>query len=162
MRWLRRGKIKWSLQDDRGTWVPDDHSIKSLGIRYFKTIFEDDHLTNLAAHIKVIRLFPSYISAGENEAFTSSVSIMEVERALKTFKRDKAPGPDGWPVEFYLTFIDLLGPLLINMVETSRILGRVAPAINSTFLTLIPKVDRPVTFVNFRAISLCNLCYKLI
>ena len=48
------------------------------------------------------------------------------------------------------------------MVESSRILGRVTPAINSTFLTLIPKVDRPVSFVDFLPISLCNLCYKLI
>ena len=92
----------------------------------------------------------------------SAVTISEVERALKYFKRDKAPGPDGWPIEFYLTFFDLLGPLLVKMVETSRILGRVSPAINSTFLTLIPKVDRLATFANFCPISLCNLCYKLI
>ena len=92
----------------------------------------------------------------------SAVTISEVERTLKYFKRDKAPCLDGWPVEFYLTFFDLLGPLLVKMVETSRILGRVSPAINSTFLTLIPKVDRPVTFADFHPISLCNLCYKLI
>ena len=95
-------------------------------------------------------------------AFTSSVTISEVERALKTFKRDKAPGSDGWPVEFYLNFFDLLGPLLVKMVETSRIIGRVAPALNSTFLSLIPKVDLPVSFADFHPISLCNLCYKLI
>ena len=98
----------------------------------------------------------------EKEAFTSSVTILEVERALKLFKRDKAPGPDGWPIEFYLTFFDLLGPLLVNLVETSRISGRVTPALNSTFLALIPKVDLPVSFADFRSISLCNLCYKLI
>ena len=78
-----------------GTWVLEDQSIKSLGIRYFKNIFVDDHLTNLAAQLKVIHLFPSYISAEENLAFTSSVTILEVEMALKSFKRDKAPGPDG-------------------------------------------------------------------
>ena len=92
----------------------------------------------------------------------SAINISEVERALKSFKKDKAPSPDGWPVEFYLTFFDLLGPHLVKMVESSRILGRVSPTINSTFLTLIPKIDRPVNFVDFRPISLCNLCYKLI
>ena len=82
--------------------------------------------------------------------------------ALKLFKKDKAPGPDGWPVEFYLTFFDLMGPLLVNMVETSRISGKVSPALNSTFLALFPKVDLRISFVDFRPISLCNLCYKLI
>ena len=145
-----------------GNWVLDDHSLKSLGIRYYKTIFEDDHLTNLEAQLKVIHLFPSFISAEEKLAFTSSVTISEVEMALKTFKRDKAPGPDGWLVEFYLNFFDLLGPLLVNMVESSRIMGRVTRSLNSTFLALIPKVDLPASFADFHPISLCNLCYKLI
>ena len=48
------------------------------------------------------------------------------------------------------------------MVESSRLLGKVAPALNSTFLALIPKVEHPVNFGDFRPISLCNLCYKLI
>ena len=65
-------------------------------------------------------------------------------------------------MEFYLTFLDLLGPLLVNLVESSRIQGRVSPVINSTFLALIPKLDLPVTFADFRPISLCNLCYKII
>ena len=96
------------------------------------------------------------------ETFTKPVTILEVEKALKTFKKDKVPGSDGSPVEFYLTFLDLLGPLLVNLVESSRIQGRVSPVINSTFLALIPKLDLPVTFADFRPISLCNLCYKLI
>ena len=41
--------------------------------------------------------------------FSGSVTLSEVEDALKTFKRDKAPGPDGWPVEFYLTFFLFIG-----------------------------------------------------
>ena len=34
-------------------------------------------------------------------------------------------------------------------------------ALNATFLTLIPKKDNPVSFGDFRPISLCNLIYKL-
>ena len=86
----------------------------------------------------------------------------EVESSLKYFKKDKSPGPDGWPVEFYLDFFDILGPELVNVVETSRREGRVTPSLNSTFIALIPKKEKPTSFVDFRLISLCNLVYKLI
>ena len=85
-----------------------------------------------------------------------------MEAALKSFKKDKSSGPDGWPIEFYLAFFDLLEPDLVKMVETSRKDGQVVPSLNSTFIALIPKKDLPVSFVDFRSISLCNLVYKLI
>jgi hypothetical protein len=48
------------------------------------------------------------------------------------------------------------------MVEESRLLGFIPGALNSTFLTLIPKVNKPRLFGDFRPISLCNLSYKII
>jgi hypothetical protein len=56
----------------------------------------------------------------------------------------------------------LIGDELLEVVEDSRIRGEVVRAINSTFLALIPKVNKPSTFGDFRPIALCNLCYKLI
>jgi hypothetical protein len=48
------------------------------------------------------------------------------------------------------------------MVEESRLKGIISRGLNSTFLALIPKVNKPLTFGDFRPISLCNLCYKVI
>jgi ribonuclease HI len=46
--------------------------------------------------------------------------------------------------------------------ENMEVKGKVIGALNSNFLTLIPKAANPTTFVDFRPIALCNLCYKLI
>ena len=86
----------WSLKDEMGTWVSDDQSLKALGIKHFKTMFEDDKMTNLESPLNVIRLFPTYISMEDKYSFSRPISIQEVEKALKLFKKDKAPGPDGW------------------------------------------------------------------
>jgi hypothetical protein len=75
---------------------------------------------------------------------------------------EKSPGLDGWTVEFYLHFFDLVGKDLLELVEDSIIHGKVIGAINSTFFTLIPKVNHTTTFGDYRPIALCNLCYKLI
>ena len=65
-------------------------------------------------------------------------------------------------MEFFIHFFDLLGKDLLSAVDCARLSGLITPSINSTFLALIPKKDKPVSFVDFRPISLCNLVYKLI
>ena len=70
--------------------------------------------------------------------------------------------PDGWPVEFFLGFFNLLGGDVLAAAELSRLEGQMEGALNSTFIFFIPKKDKPLTFLDFRPISLCNLIYKLI
>ena len=41
-------------------------------------------------------------------------------------------------------------------------MGMIPETLNSTYLTLIPKMDRPSSFGDYRPIALCNLLYKLI
>ena len=48
------------------------------------------------------------------------------------------------------------------MIEEVRTLRSFSESLNETFLTLIPKKELPVSFNDFRPISLCNLLYKLI
>ena len=92
----------------------------------------------------------------------TAFTLQEVEDVLKRLKKDKSPRPDGWPVEFYLHFFDLVGLEILNVIEHSRLEGRVLGALNATFITLIPKCDKPSFMRDFRPISLCNLIYKTI
>ena len=86
----------------------------------------------------------------------------EILEVLKGFTKDKSLGPDGWKVDFFLHFFELVGQDLLDVVEESRIRSKVIKQRNSTFLALIPKVNNPNTFNDFRPIALCNLCYKII
>lgn len=86
----------------------------------------------------------------------------EIEQTLKFFAKDKAPRPDGWLVELYLHFFELMGDELHELVNFSRINGYIPGGLNSTFVTLIPKKDKPLSFGEFHPIALCNLLYKLI
>lgn len=86
----------------------------------------------------------------------------ELKEILYSFQKDKSPGPNDWPIEFYLGFFELVGEDLLEVVEESRKSGVIHAPINATFIALIPKVDKPSTFDNFRPISLCNYLYKII
>jgi hypothetical protein len=48
------------------------------------------------------------------------------------------------------------------MVEDSRLKGKIAGGLNSTFLVMIPKENNPHSFNDYRPIALCNLIYKVI
>ena len=142
--------------------MEEEAALKELGLRHFSHIFRDDKQTCILAQLKVVMLYPSMLFTEEACCFIENVSISEIEGALRSFKKDKSSGPDGWPVEFFLHFFDLLGRDLLKATKISRIYGRITPSLNSTFLALIPKKDKPTTFADFRPISLCNLIYKLI
>jgi hypothetical protein len=84
----------------------------------------------------------------EEEAtdLVSPVTLEELQGVLGQFKKEKSPGLDGWTSEFFIFFFDFLGEDLLAMVEESRIRGSIVGGLNSTFLTLIPKSNRPRTF----------------
>ena len=77
-------------------------------------------------------------------------------------EKDKAPGMDGFTIDFFQSCWDLVMEEKWEVVEESKRTKRVLKAFNATFLTLLPKeqgVDSPR---KFRPISLCNVVLKII
>ena len=56
----------------------------------------------------------------------------------------------------------MVGEGVSSMVRGFFETGEFDERINQTNICLIPKTDRPVTMAEFRPISLCNVCYKII
>ena len=59
-------------------------------------------------------------------------------------------------------FFDLVGKEMVSAIEETRVSSSILEELNKTYLTLIPKVDRPLSFGDYRPNALCNLLYKLI
>lgn len=92
------------------------------------------------------------------------VEIIEGEllEVLHSFQKGKCPGPNIWPIEFFLGLYELVGGHLLRAIKDSRAEGNIHAPLNSTFIALIPKSDKPFSFDNFHPISLCNCLYKII
>ena len=67
----------------------------------------------------------------------------EIHIVLHKFAKDKSLGPDGWTIEFFLAFFDILGKDLLEVVEFSRKKSYMSRALTANFITSIPKNDNP-------------------
>lgn len=69
---------------------------------------------------------------------------------------------DGMPPIFYKFFWHVVGEDITTVVLRALNSGIVPESINTTFISLIPKIKSPKKVLDFRPVSLCNVVYKLI
>jgi hypothetical protein len=74
----------------------------------------------------------------------------------------KAPSPDGFTVEFFKSYWEVVKHDVYRVVEDSRRSASILKALNATMITLIPKENEAKTPDRYRPIVLCNVVYKLI
>ena len=63
----------------------------------------------------------------------------EFEEVLKKFIKEKSVGLYGWIFELFQSFYDVMCKDILDIVEFSILEGYVSVALNSRFITLIPK-----------------------
>ena len=152
----------WDLQTMDGTTIAKQGDLEKEAYAYFKNAYKAQGDLSIISQLELIQKYPRMFGEEAGNKLFDPVSLKEIHTTLKAFELSKSPGPDGWTVEFFLHFFDLMGPKLHALVEESRIQGQVCGSLNSTFVALIPKSDKPDSFVGFRPISLCNHVYKII
>lgn len=112
--------------------------------------------------IRIAWNFPRFVDLDSVEDLIKLDTMGELDSTLKCFKKDKSQGPDGWLVEFYLSFFNIIGPYLLKVIKDCKTSGRMYEATNTVFIALIPKKDSPQSFSDFWPISLCSCMCKII
>jgi len=76
---------------------------------------------------------------------------------------NKAPGPDGFPTEFYKEFWDILAPTFHRMLQETQDNGKFPVNMNSATISLLLKPGKDPMFpTSYRPISLINEDIKII
>ena len=90
-------------------------------------------------------------------ALDSPLSTGELHEVLQHMPSNKAPGPDGFPVEFYKEFWTVLATFH-KMVLKVKENGRLSPNVNSVNIILLQKPGKdPVLPSSYGPISLINV-----
>eukprot|EP00253_Pinus_taeda_P025238 PITA_25238 len=152
----------WSMPIPEGGEADTFRNISHLGSTHFKNLYKNTRSSTIANIIHIVGHFPRFVNRDEAKTLFDPVTPGELEGTLKWFKKDKSPGSDGWTIEFYIAFYELLSHDLLRVVEECRVSRTLYNAVNSTFVALIPKSNSPSSFSDYIPISLCNCLYKII
>jgi hypothetical protein len=91
---------------------------------------------------------------------TAPISILKIKSALLETNKNKSPGIDGIPYEFYLTFWDVIAHFL-DMLNHILERDSLTPSQGQAAIRLIPKSSDTSRISEFRSISLLNCDYKI-
>lgn len=89
------------------------------------------------------------------------ITAEEINLAMWSINKDKAPGPDGFNSGFFQENWDLVGKDVIQAVQ-QFFLNRDIRQWNATAITLVPKTSSPSTVRDYRPIACCNVVYKCV
>ena len=112
--------------------------------------------------LEVLDLFPRAITKDMNDEITKDILEEEIRQGLHSFQKGKSPSLDGFTVEFFLGFYDLIKKDILAVVQESRKSRKALGSMNSTFIALLPKKQKCEAFEDYRPISCCNMIYKMI
>jgi hypothetical protein len=96
-----RRKNIFQLEQDEGTIV-GQKNLKNYISEYYKALFGDPIPSNVSMVESFNQDIPQ-LSQEENDILVKDFSEKEVFDAIMQMEKNKAPGPDGFPAEFYQT-----------------------------------------------------------
>ncbi|XP_075483594.1 uncharacterized protein LOC142523746 [Primulina tabacum] len=105
---------------------------------------------------------PETVNEKINSVLGAPFSAADVRKAVFDMHPDKAPGPDGMSIFFFQKYWDVIGDEVTEVVLKILNDGVDIADWNATVVTLVPKTQNPMTLKDFRPISLCNVCYKIV
>jgi hypothetical protein len=87
-----------------GASVNDSESINKIASSYFKDLFGP----YVHSSINVSNLNMNQLSDTDRTLLTAPFTINEIKKVVFEMKHNSAPGPDGFPVEFFQNFWELI------------------------------------------------------
>jgi hypothetical protein len=108
--------IRYRLVQDEET-IEGNENLKSYITNYYKYLFGSPEEGNFSMNETRIDDIPQ-VSMEENGLLTAPYSEDEVKKVVFQMEHNKAPGPDGFPAEFYQNFQEVIKLDLLELFCT--------------------------------------------
>eukprot|EP00253_Pinus_taeda_P005824 PITA_05824 len=98
--WKQKSRIL-ELKNSEGEILRNHKDISDLLSNHFSKIAREPEVNREAAIQEITNAIPNSITEEQNWALMKTITMEEVEEAVRNMPNDKAPGPDGFTINFY-------------------------------------------------------------
>ena len=158
----KRGASDWisAMRNLDGSLVTEINAISDSWVGFYSSLFTATPV-DMERQASLLDNLSSFLSPEQSALCDGPLTTDEVFLALKGMARGKSPGSDGFPAEFYMTFWEILGSDLVDVLNASYCSGSLPFSQRNGLISLIFKKGDHLLHKNWRPISLLNLDYKL-
>jgi hypothetical protein len=147
------------LENDQGT-VVGDMCLKSHITKYYKNLFGPPQYYGITLLEDHTLDFPQ-VSPEENDILISPFTESEVRDPVFQMEHNKAPGLDGFPVEFYQVFWEVIKDDLLHLFTNLHREALDLYCLNFGIITLIPKIQKATQIQQYRPICVRDMSFKI-
>lgn len=104
MKARRHGNSIPVLTNNRGEQCLSLQEMSRESLQFFQSLFREDSQGETVEENQVLDCIPSRVSREMNEKLLSPILLEELAKIVFHMRKGKAPGPDGFPVEFFQEF----------------------------------------------------------
>ncbi|GJW84093.1 hypothetical protein Tco_0157238, partial [Tanacetum coccineum] len=140
-----------------GTWITDPSLIKDAFFQFYKDKFQARDSQVLFPNLPHSRILNSM----DQDYLERLVTLEEIKESVWDYGSSKALGPDGFSFAFVKKYWDIIQKDLYDFINSLFASSELPYGANSSFFTLIPKVNNPTLISDFRPISLIGIHYKI-
>jgi exonuclease III len=150
-----------SIRDpDSGLIHHNPFEILGTWQHYYTRLFTADKC-DMVAQDAILSNLSRSLSRAEVESCEGLLSIPECKQALDGMSKGKTPGSDGFPMEFFSSFWDVLGADLVRILNYAFDCGKLSTSQRRGLIIVLYKKDDHLETKNYRPISLLNVDYKI-
>lgn len=152
-----------SLRNSDNELTTDQKEIMETLVQHYKNLFSERTFDRQGAALYLEDATIHEVSQSRAQEICAPFTVEEFTETLKHMSNNRAPGPDGFPNEFYKFFWGSLKHYFFKMVVESLETQSLPPSLQDGIIILIPKPQKPRNEIrSYRPITLLNSSYKII